>query len=70
MNQEQKPPSKKQPVEVRKVGEKYRIVEAGTDTPAKNSRTGSLLDGGGHDDQDKARRQAGYINGTAPSRNP
>ena len=48
-------------VEVKKIDDKYRIVESGTETPVVN-RNGKALDGGGHDMEDKAGRQAHYIN--------
>jgi len=40
--------------------DKYRIVEAGTIMPAVNEN-GTPYDGGGHDFEDKAERQMGYI---------
>jgi hypothetical protein len=48
-------------VKVEKVEEKYRIVDAETGLVAVNAG-GKPLDGGGHDFEDKAQRQVGYIN--------
>lgn len=42
--------------------DKYRLVNEDTGLVAVNSNTGTPLDGGGHDMEDKAERQAGYIN--------
>ena len=47
-------------VEARKIGAVWRIVdEAGNPVP---NRHGSAADGGGHHDEDKAKRQAERIN--------
>lgn len=56
-------------VEVRKIGDKFRLVRAGTNVPAKHERVvdgqvmrGAALDGGGHDFLSTADRQAKYVN--------
>jgi len=49
-------------VEVKKKGNKYRLVEKGTNRIAKTEATGKPRDGGGHEDKAKAIRQAGYVN--------
>jgi len=49
-------------VTVRKVGNKYRLVERGSGRIAKTRATGAARDGGGHSRKSKALRQAGYVN--------
>jgi len=44
------------PVEVRRHGKKFRVVEAGSDTIAKNA-SGTAADGGGHETKAKAEAQ-------------
>lgn len=41
---------------------KWRLYEKNTDRLATRSDTGAVLDGGGHDDAQKASRQSFYIN--------
>lgn len=48
------------PVSVKKRGGKYRLVEPGGKI-AKN-KAGTAIDGGGHDSQAKAKRQADAVN--------
>ena len=40
---------------------KWRLIDD-LDEVAANLKTGKPIDGGGHDDEAKARRQAGYLN--------
>jgi hypothetical protein len=49
-------------VSVRKLGNRYRLVEKGSSRIARTQATGSPRDGGGHRSKGKAMRQAGYIN--------
>mgnify|MGYP001306783305 CR=1 FL=1 len=49
------------PVIVKHVAGKYRIVEADTGAIA-SSKHNKPIDGGGHEDENKAIRQAGHIN--------
>jgi len=49
------------PVKVKKVGKKYRVVEAGTGKIAKNKK-GTALDGGGHSSRAKAIAQEQAVN--------
>ena len=49
------------PVKAKKIGDKWRIVKADTEEIAKN-RSGTPVDGGGHTDPVKARKQARAIN--------
>jgi hypothetical protein len=53
------------PTKVRKHRGKYRVVEQKTGRTAKN-KGGRTLDGGGHKDKDKARRQSNAINAYSP----
>ncbi len=46
----------------------YRLIDKATGAPALNTKTGTPLDGGGHENQAKAERQMSYINGTAVTR--
>lgn len=48
------------PAKVKKVGNKYRVVEA--DTGKLVTRGGSAVDGGGHKTRAAAQRQASAIN--------
>jgi len=49
---------------VRLEGDKYRVIDATTGEVALNTKTGTPLDGGGHDlnHVDRADRQAGHLN--------
>lgn len=49
-------------VSVRKMKNKYRLVEKGSSKVARTQATGSPRDGGGHRSKAKALRQAGYVN--------
>ena len=49
------------PVTVKHIAGKYRIVEAESGNIATN-KNNRPIDGGGHEDEAKAERQAGYIN--------
>jgi hypothetical protein len=49
------------PAIVQKRGEKYRVVEAGTNALVRGP-SGNPVDGGGHESKAKAQRQAGAIN--------
>jgi hypothetical protein len=49
------------PVQVIKQGSKYRLVEIETGHIAAN-KNNRPIDGGGHEDEAKAARQASYIN--------
>jgi hypothetical protein len=49
------------PVTVKRVGSKFRIVEAKTKKIAKNS-SGTAVDGGGHKDKANAVKQSRAIN--------
>ena len=49
------------PVAVREIDGKNRIVELSTGE-IHLTKTGKPADGGGHEDAEKADRQAGYIN--------
>ena len=48
-------------VEARLCGKKWRVVNADTGVPILHATHGNAIDGGGHSDEAKARRQAGYI---------
>jgi hypothetical protein len=52
--------STEMPVRVTKIGGKFRIVEGSGDIAKNNS--GTPLDGGGHESQEKASAQARAIN--------
>ena len=45
-----------------KIRDKYRLIDRKTDDPAVNSKTGALIDGGGHENNAAADRQAIYMN--------
>jgi len=49
------------PVTTKKVGEKFRVVEANSGQIAKN-KGGTALDGGGHGSKGKAAAQARAVN--------
>lgn len=49
------------PATVKKVGKKWRVVEAGNGRIVKN-RAGTAADGGGHRTREEALRQARAIN--------
>ena len=49
------------PVQVKKIGNKYRVVAAGT-RAVERTQNGVARDGGGHRSRAKAERQASYIN--------
>jgi len=49
------------PVKVRQIGRKYRVVEADSGAVATGSK-GNPRDGGGHQSEAKAKRQAAIIN--------
>ncbi len=49
------------PVTVRKSGSKYRVVERDGGAVAKNS-SGTAVDGGGHESEERAKKQASAIN--------
>jgi hypothetical protein len=49
-------------VSVRKVGDRYRLIEVGSSRLARTAANGVPRDGGGHKSRAKARRQAAYIN--------
>jgi len=49
------------PVKVKKVGNKYRVVESATGKVAKNS-AGTAIDGGGHGSKQKAVSQVRAVN--------
>lgn len=49
------------PVTVKKIKGKFRVVEAETGRPARNA-AGTSLDGGGHDSEQHAKRQARAVN--------
>lgn len=49
------------PAVARFVGNKYRVVEASTGKPVKNTK-GTAVDGGGHNTKAAAERQARAIN--------
>lgn len=49
------------PVKVKKVGKKYRVVDADTGGITRN-KGGTAADGGGHDNKDRAEAQARAIN--------
>lgn len=48
-------------IRVQQQGELHRLLDDDGKV-ALNTRTGKPLDGGGHADAEKARRQAGYVN--------
>jgi len=48
-------------ITVKRIGEKWRLMDD-LDEVAVNLTSGRPLDGGGHQEEDKALRQAGYIN--------
>lgn len=54
-------------VSVKEIDGKHRIVN-NLGRIARNSKTGTPLDGGGHDDKGKAERQAGHINAAMKKR--
>ena len=47
---------------VEKRDDKFRIIDGRTGLPARNEKSGSDIDGGGHSDSGKAGRQAKYLN--------
>ena len=49
------------PVCISKRGEKWRVIECDSGRIAKNA-SGTAVDGGGHDTESSARRQARAIN--------
>lgn len=49
------------PVKVRRVGNRWRIVETATGKIARNA-AGTSIDGGGHATSDAARKQAAAVN--------
>lgn len=51
-------------VQVKQIGGAWRLVDEETGQVAVN-KNGKPLDGGGHDSQEKAQRQAGHINKSA-----
>lgn len=56
-------------VESRFVDGQWRVVFAGTDTPATRKDTGAFLDSGGHGvDVAKAQRQANHVNSALPKK--
>lgn len=48
------------PVRVKKVGSRYRVVES--DGSIAKNRSGTAVDGGGHQSREKALAQAAAIN--------
>jgi len=55
------------PNTVRKIGDKYRVVEAATGAITKNA-TGTAVDGGGHRSKAAASAQARAINASQRGR--
>lgn len=60
------------PVKVLRVRNKYRVVDEETGKISRalrgDGKPGRPSDGGGHDDKEKAERQAGHINEPKPSK--
>lgn len=48
-------------IETKLISGKWRLIETETGNIASN-KNNRPIDGGGHEDEDKAKRQAGYIN--------
>ena len=49
-------------IKVEVIGNLFRLVDSSTGNIARHSGTGTVLDGGGHTNNQAAKRQAGYIN--------
>ena len=52
-------------VSVKQIGGAWRLIDEATGAIAVSTKNNKPLDGGGHDSQEKATRQAGYINKSA-----